>query len=68
MTDINNAGTSREVLFTTAAAATAAGVVREVLLATPTALILAGVVREVLLLSLSPAPRGGQTIVTVNSG
>ena len=35
MTDINNAGTPREVLFTTTPAATAAGVVREVLLLSP---------------------------------
>lgn len=67
MTDINNAGTPREVLFTTTATANAAGVVREVLLTTPTALTLAGVVREVLLLSPEPA-RAMQTGVAINTG
>lgn len=67
MTDINNAGTPREVLFTTVPAATAAGVVREALIATPTAGVVAGVVREVLLLA-PPALRGGQYAVSVNSG
>lgn len=67
MTDINNAGTTREVLFTTTAAATASGIVREVLLTTPTALTLAGVVREVLL--LSPPPLAAmQTGVAINTG
>jgi len=65
MTDIRNAGETREVLFTTNAALTAAGLVREVLLATPTALTVAGVVREVLLLSPPPAIGPGQTAVSV---
>lgn len=59
---------SEEAAPTAGTNANAAGVVREVLLAAPTAATLAGVVREVLLLSPPPAPRGGQTIVTVNSG
>lgn len=56
MTDVRNAGTSREVLLTTVPAATAAGLVREVLLATPTALIVGGLVREVLLLGDTVPP------------
>ena len=67
MTDINNAGTPREVLFTTVPAATAAGVVREALIATPTAATLAGVIREILMLG-PPLVAGGQYAVTVNSG
>lgn len=58
MTDIRNAGTPREVLYTTVPAATVSGVAREVLLATPTALLAAAVVREVLLLgdTVPPGP------------
>jgi hypothetical protein len=67
MTDINNAGTPREVLFTPTPAATAAGVVREVLVTTPTAATLAAVIREVLLLSPPPIPSGGNTAVIINS-
>ena len=67
MTDINNAGTPREVLLTTVPAATAAGVVREALIAAPSAGMLAGLVREVLMLA-PPLVAGGQYAVTVNSG
>jgi len=67
MTDIRNAGTPREVLFTTAPALTAAGLVREVLVTTPTALTVAGLVREVLLLS-PPLVLGMQTAVAINTG
>lgn len=56
MTDVRNAGTPREVLFTTVPAATVSGLAREVLLATPTALIVGGLVREVLLLGDSVPP------------
>ncbi|HXI76319.1 MAG TPA: hypothetical protein VNH21_04250, partial [Steroidobacteraceae bacterium] len=66
-TAINNAGTAREALFTTNAAATLAGVVREVLTTTPTALTLSGVAREVLLLS-PPVTSVWQTAVAVNTG
>ena len=67
MTDILNAGTPREILFTTNAAATLAGVVREVLMA-PTALTLSGVAREVLLLTPPVVATAGQTAVTINTG
>lgn len=66
MTDIRNAGTPRETLYTIVPAANIAGVAREVLTATPTALTVAGVVREVLML-VPPLP-GGQTAVTINTG
>jgi hypothetical protein len=67
MTDINSAGTPREVLFTTSAALTAAGLVREVLVTTTTALTFASIVREVLLLSPPPS-LGMQTAVAINTG
>ena len=67
MTDIRNAATPREVLFTTNAALTAAGLVREVLVTTPTALVASAVVREVLLLSPPPS-LGMQTAVAINKG
>lgn len=66
MTDIRNAGTPRETLYTIIPAAQVTLVAREVLLVTPTALTVAGAVREVLMLA---APLlGGQTAVTINTG
>jgi hypothetical protein len=53
VTDVNNAGTVREVLLTTAPTANVAGVVREVLV-NPTA--------------APPPPPGGQSAVTINTG
>ena len=65
MTDIRNAGTSREVLLTTVPAARVAGVAREVLLATPTGLLVAALVREVLVPDTSAASSAQQYAVTV---
>ena len=62
MTDVRNAGTSREVLLTTVAAATVAGLAREVLIATPTGLLVAGLVREVLVPSTRAAQQYAVTL------
>ena len=65
MTDIRNAGTSREVLFTTVPAARVAGVAREVLLATPTGLLVSGLVREVLVPDTGTGTGAAQYAVSV---
>jgi hypothetical protein len=67
VTDVNNAGTVREILLTTTPAGTLSALAREVLLASPTAVVAAGLVREVLL-SAPPVITGGQTAVSINTG
>lgn len=67
MTDIRNAATPRETLYTIIPALQVFGVVREVLTTTPTALTFSGLAREILLLS-PPVTSVYQTAVCVNTG
>jgi hypothetical protein len=67
MTDINNAGTLREVLYSQLGQVKLGGVVRELLITAPTVPIFSGIVREVLFSAPLPV-LGRQTAVTINTG
>lgn len=67
MTDINNAGVAREVLYSQLGQVKLGGVVRELLITAPTVTIFSGIVREVLFSAPLPI-LGRQTAVTINTG